>query len=144
MNWIYFRKISFPTIEVGAFHAIHCIIHLFFWRRNFNFGRLQIDSPTRPQGIILIFSSFLHLKDSLWQTINQNEFVASIASGCEKSCKSCLGVLKDIAVEKMIFVTIDQKSCKRILICRSACFSYAVRFSGCFAFTIILFQECLQ
>ena len=57
-NWMHFRKLCFPTIEVAAVHPIHCIIHAFFWRSSFGFGRLQNASPTRPRAIILIFLLF--------------------------------------------------------------------------------------
>ena len=44
----------------------------------------------------------------------KNQIIASIAFGCEKN----LGMLlTDIMVEKTLIVTIDQKSCKLLLIC---------------------------
>ena len=122
---MHFRKLCFPTIEVAAVHPIHCISHSFFWRSSFGFGRLQNASPTRPRAIILIFLLF---------------FIRSIPCGKQstkmnsshrlhlewKKLLELLILLKNIAVEKMIIVTIDQKSCKRIFICGSACICSSV------------------
>ena len=55
---MHFRKLCFPTIEVAAVHPIHCIIHSFFWRSSFGFGRLQTASSIRLRAIILIFLLF--------------------------------------------------------------------------------------
>ena len=47
-------------------------------------------------------------------------------AGGKINCFVLPKLLKDFAVEKMIIVTIDQKSCKRILICGSACICSSV------------------
>ena len=101
------------------------LYHSFFWRSSFGFGQLQNASPTRPWAIILIFVLF---------------FIRSIPCGKQstkmnsshrlhlkwKKLRELLVLLKDIAVEKMIIVTIEQKSCKRIFICGSACICSSV------------------
>ena len=117
---MHFRKLCFPTIEVAAVHPIHCIIHAFFWRSSFGFGRLQNASPTRPWALILIFLLFFIRSSPCGK--QSTKMNSSHRFHLEwKKLRELLILLKDIAVEKMIIVTIDQKSCKRIFICGSAC-----------------------
>ena len=59
-----------------------------------------------------------------------------------KKLQVLLIVLNDIAVEKTLIVTIDQKSCKRILICGSACICSSV--FGLFFIYHYSFPEVLQ
>ena len=124
-NWMHFQKLCFPTIEVAAVHPIYYIIHSFFWRSSFGLGRLQNASQTRPRAIILIFllffiRSILRGKQSTKMNLSHRLHLEW------KKLRELLILLKDIAVEKMIIVTIDQKSCKRIFICGSACICSSV------------------
>ena len=122
---MHFRKLCFPTIEVAAVHPIHCISHSFFWRSSFGFGRLQNASPTRPWAFILIFLLFFIRSSPCGK--QSTKMNSSHRFHLEwKKLRELLILLKDIAVEKMIIVTINQKSCKRIFICGSACICSSV------------------
>ena len=120
---MHFRKLCFPTIELAAVHPIHCIIHSFFWRTSCGFTQLQNASPTRPRAIILIFF-FSSLEAFLVVVNDQPKW--NLRIDCIWMWKTLQGLLKDVVVETMIIVTIDQKSCKRILICGSACICSSV------------------
>ena len=127
MNGIYFRKICYPTIEVAAFRPIHCSVHSFFWGKSFGFARLQNASPTRPRAIILIFLLFFIRNRSIPCGKQSTKMNSSHRLHLEwKTLRKLLILLKDIAVEKMVILTIDQKSCKRIFICGSACICSSV------------------
>ena len=115
---IYFRKIYFPTIRVTAFHLFQLS-----WTHSSKRAALVWDDCKMPVLLgheqLSWFFFFFSLKSNPgFIRSTKNWIVASIASRCQKKLQA---LLKHIMVEKHVIVTIDQKTCKRILICGSEC-----------------------
>ena len=113
-------------MKVGAFHPIHCMIHLFFWRSSFWFWTIANCLSNSATSNYLDFFFFSSLEGFLVVN-NQPKWTRRVdCIWMWKKLRRLPLVLNDIAVEKMIIVTIEQKSCKPILICGSACICSSV------------------